>query len=147
QAWPPEQYAAVADGLAERGFQVAVTGSGGERELVERVVAAMRQPALPLAGGMDLRQFAAVLSSARLFVSVSTGPMHLASALGVPAVTLYGPTDLRIEQTRFCPYGSPARAVLSTVPCTCPSSKECSTPVCMTGLTPPAVLAAAEKLL
>jgi len=145
QSWPAEQYGAVADGLAERGYQVAVTGSGGERELVQRVVGAMRRPALALAGGMDLRSLAAVLAEASLFVSVSTGPMHLASAMKVPAVTLYGPTDLLIESTRFCPYGSPSRAVLSDVPCVCPSSKDCANAVCMTGLTPARVLAAADS--
>jgi ADP-heptose:LPS heptosyltransferase len=137
----------VADGLVERGLQVALTGSGAERDLVERVAGGMRHPALQLAGKMSLRQLAAVLAEAGLFVSVSTGPMHLASALKVPAVTLYGPTELLIERTRFCPYGSPRRAVLSTIPCTCRSSKECADPVCMAGMTPGRVLAAAEELL
>jgi heptosyltransferase III len=160
QSWPAEQYAAVAHGLVERGFQIAVTGSGGELPLVERVVAGMRgrhrdglirAPApdgtLLLAGGMDLRRLAAVLGEASLFVSVSTGPMHLASAMGVPAVTLYGPTELLIESTRFCPYGSPHRAVLSNVPCTCPHSKDCVSAVCMTGIQPGTVLATADDLL
>jgi len=146
QAWPAERYAGVADGLTERGYQVAVTGSGAERPLVERVAAAARAPVLPLAGGMSLREFAAVLATAQRFVSVSTGPMHLASALKVPAVTLYGPTDLRIESTRFCPYGSPTVPVFSDVPCTCPSSKVCSNAVCMTGLTAAGVLEAADRL-
>ena len=61
QSWAAEQYGAVGEGLAERGFQVAITGSGGERSLVERVSEAMRAPALRLAGGMDLRRLAAVL--------------------------------------------------------------------------------------
>ena len=146
QAWPVGQYAAVGDGLHELGFQVAVTGSGGERELVERVSGGMRAPVLPLAGGMSLRQFAAVLAEAQRFVSVSTGPMHLASALKVPAVTLYGPTDLLIESTRFCPYGSPAVPVKSAVPCICAGSKECPNPVCMTGITPTMVLNGIEAL-
>lgn len=146
QAWPAAQYAAVGDGLHEMGFQVAVTGSGGERELVEQVTGSMRAPSLALAGGMSLRQFAAVLAEASRFVSVSTGPMHLASALKVPAVTLYGPTDLLIESTRFCPYGSPAVPVKSTVRCICAGSKECPNPVCMTGITPTMVLEAADRL-
>jgi heptosyltransferase-3 len=146
QSWPAEQYSAVADGLVERGLQVAVTGSGAERELVERVASGMRGPALRLAGGMDIRQFAAALAEASLFVSVSTGPMHLASALRLPAVTLYGPTDLLIEKTRFCPYGSLQRAVVSGVRCVCPSSKDCTDAVCMTGLAPTMVLDAVDDL-
>lgn len=146
QIWPAERFAAVGDGLSERGFQVAVTGSGAERELVTRVTGAMTRPALPLAGGTSLRQLCAVIAETSLFVSVPTGPMHLASALQVPVVALYGPADLRIDLTRFCPYHTPYRVVPSHVPCTCASSHTCSNPVCMTGIAPADVLAAAEEL-
>ena len=131
QSWPAEQYARVGDGLTERGFQVAITGGGGERELVARVASGMRHAALSLAGTLSLRQLPAVLAQARLFVSVSTGPMHLASAVKVPAVTLFGPTDLRFEMTRWCAYRSRQRAVISSVACTCRCSMHCSNAVCM----------------
>jgi heptosyltransferase III len=147
QEWPPEEYAAVASGLAERGFQVAFTGSAGEREAADLAADRARAPALRLAGELSLRQLAAALAEARLFVSVSTGPMHLASAFRVPCVTLYGPSHLAVERTRFFPYGSPAREVVSTVPCVCRSSRACAAPVCMAGITPEAVLAAADELL
>lgn len=146
QEWETARYAAVADGLVERGYQVAITGSKGERPLVSGVTYKMKQPALDLAGAVDLRGLAAVLGEASRFVSVSTGPMHLASAMGVPAVTLYGPTDLRIESTRFCPYGSPAAPVFSTIPCNCAGAKTCSRAVCMEGIASEAVLAAADTL-
>ena len=147
QAWATEHYARVGDGLAERGCQVAVTGSSVERELVEQVAGGMRLPALSLAGGMDLRRLAAVIGDASLFVSVPTGPMHLASAMGVPTVTLYGPSDLAIDRTRFCPYGSRTRSVVSPVACICTTSKSCTNAVCMAGITPESVLAAADELL
>jgi ADP-heptose:LPS heptosyltransferase len=140
QVWPPERYAAVADGLAERGFQVAVTGGPAEIELGRAVTGAMRAPSVPLAGELSLRMLCAVLAEARLFVSVPTGPMHLASALGVPVVALYGPTDLAVDLTRFCPYGSPWKAVVSPIACTCLSSHRCTAPVCMAGITPTMVL-------
>lgn len=146
QEWESARYSAVADGLAELGYQVVITGSKGERPLVAGVVYKMKQHALDLAGAVDLRGLAALLAEASCFVSVSTGPMHLASAMGVPAVTLYGPTDLRIESTRFCPYGSPATAVMTRVPCTCASSRTCANAVCMTGITPTMVLDAARQL-
>lgn len=146
QEWETARYAAVADGLVDRGYQVAITGSKGERPLVSGVTYKMKQPALDLAGAVDLRGLAAVLGEASRFVSVSTGPMHLASAMGVPAVTLYGPTDLRIESTRFCPYGSPATPVFSTIPCNCAGAKTCTRAVCMEGIAPEAVLEAADTL-
>lgn len=147
QVWDPERYARVGDGLVQRGCQVAITGTAAERDLIDRITGAMRAPALALAGGMDLRRLAAVLGEASLFVSVSTGPMHLASAMHVPTVTLYGPTDLRIERTRFCPYGTRAQGVVSPVTCICAASKTCANAVCMAGITPESVLAAADELL
>jgi lipopolysaccharide heptosyltransferase III len=147
QAWPAQCYASATDALVECGFQVALTGDGRERALVAQVVAGTRRAVLPLAGMLRLRELAAVLAQARLFVSVSTGPMHLASALAVPAVTLYGPADLRFETTRWCPYRTPHRAVLSTVPCRCARSRECRDAVCMNGITPASLLEAVDDLI
>jgi len=148
QSWPPGEYARVGDALVERGFQVAVTGSPGERDLAVAVASGMRSEALMLAGRTNLRQLCGVLENAALFVSVSTGPMHLASVLKVPCVLLCGPTDLRsAELVRFSPYRSPFRPVLSSVPCVCASSHRCVEPVCMTGIAAAAVIAAAEELM
>lgn len=147
QQWLPAQYAAVADGLVERGFQVGMTGSKAERPLVASVKAAMRQPGLDLAGGVDLRGLAGVIAEASLFVSVSTGPMHLAGAFKVPSVTVHGPSDLRNHITRFCTYNCPHRVVESPVACPCASSTTCENAVCMAAITPQHVLRAADELL
>lgn len=151
QEWSPERYAAVGDGLRARGFQVAVSGSDRELELVQRVVGAMRPasgpPPVPLAPGTGLRSLIGVLSRARLFVSVSTGPMHLAAAFRVPSVTLHGPADLANHIVRFCTYDTPHRTVRSPVACICASSKTCENAVCMANITPELVLRAADDLI
>lgn len=146
QEWPPEYYAAVGSGLVRRGWQVAVSGSGREGELVERVCSGIEGEAVSLAGKLDLRQFAAALTHARLFVSVPTGPMHLAAACGVPVVPLYGPADLAIDLTRFAPHGVPSVPISSPVRCPCPSSRVCSDPVCMRELRPELVLEGIDRL-
>jgi heptosyltransferase-3 len=147
QAWPASGYAEVGRGLQDRGWQVGVTGGPAEAAEAEAVARGVGSPdVLQLAGKTGLRQLAAVLGRAGLFVSVSTGPMHVASAMRVPAVTLYGPQDLHIESIRFCPYGTPSRAVFSHIPCTCPGSRFCANPVCLAGLTAEKVLAAADEL-
>ncbi|MBM3457409.1 MAG: glycosyltransferase family 9 protein [Armatimonadetes bacterium] len=147
QAWAPGRYAAVADGLVRLGLQVAITGGPGEEAEAAQVVTAMAGTALNLAGRMSLRRLIAVLAEAHLYISVPTGPMHLASAVKVPIVPLYGPTDLDVDRIRFCPFRSPYEEVVSPVPCTCPASKVCTNAVCMEGITPDAVLAAARGLL
>lgn len=147
QCWPAAHYAALADRLAEKGFQVGVTGSRGERELVAQVADGARCPVLSLAGGTSLRQLAAVLAQARLFVSVPTGPMHMAAAVRVPVVALYGPQDLEIDRTRFYPYGTRYRAVNSPLKCPCPGHRVCAEPVCLSAITPDQVARAVEELI
>jgi ADP-heptose:LPS heptosyltransferase len=144
--WPAASHAALVRGLGEQGYQVAVTGVAAERELVAAVCCEAGSGAWPLAGALSLRQLACLLREARVFVGVPTGPMHLASAVGTPVVTLYGPAALAIDRTRFCAYGSPCRAVVSPVRCPCPSPGVCTDAVCMAGIEPAAVLAAVEQL-
>ena len=66
--------------------------------------------------------------------------------MGVPVVTLYGPTDLLCDLKRFYAYGTRSLPVVSRIPCTCPSSHTCREPVCMRGIEVDAVLDAADRL-
>jgi ADP-heptose:LPS heptosyltransferase len=91
--WPAERWAAVARFEREAGRAVAVTGSPGERELAEEVARrAGLGPEAVLAGRTDLRGLAAAVAAAARTVSGDTGLSHLATALGRPSVTLFGPT-------------------------------------------------------
>jgi hypothetical protein len=91
--WPPERFAAVARWAVSQGRPVVLTGSVGERQLVDRV---RRLAGLPeqasLAGGTDLGQLAALVADAALVVCGDTGVAHLASAFATPSVLLFGPT-------------------------------------------------------
>src|SRR5690606_18551463 len=79
--WPPERFAATADGLAAQGYEVVVTGSAAERPLVERVVAAARAPVRPLVDAVPLGGLAAVYAECAVVVANDTGPLHLAAAV------------------------------------------------------------------
>jgi ADP-heptose:LPS heptosyltransferase len=83
-----------------------------------------------------------------VFVSIDTGTMHLAAALGVPTVALFGPTD----SAHHGPYGQrgTARVVRSGIacsPCKKPARKACTLNRCLAELEPKQVLAAVEELL
>jgi ADP-heptose:LPS heptosyltransferase len=91
--WPPELFAAVADGLAQQGYRVVLTGSESERPLTARVAAAMEEPAVDLAGLTTLGALAALLAGARLLVCNDTGVSHLAAALRVPSVVVFRASD------------------------------------------------------
>jgi ADP-heptose:LPS heptosyltransferase len=121
--WPADWFAAVSDGLSERGFFVVLTGVEDERELAATVAAKMRFPALNLAGKTSLGGFAALLSRSGLLVCNDTGASHLAAALHVPSVVLFtasepnrwAPLDRKLH--RIVPWASTAapEIVLSEV--------------------------------
>ncbi|OWW21400.1 glycosyltransferase family 9 protein [Noviherbaspirillum denitrificans] len=92
--WPAERYAALADILAREGAMVAINGSAEEAGIVAAVLERMRQPALNLAGQLSLSGLCGLLERASLVISNDTGPLHLALAIGTPAVGIYWLTNL-----------------------------------------------------
>ncbi len=89
--WEAEKFAALIDEMSPAAH-VVVTGSSGDRELVETIVAkTSSQPETLL--GTDLATFAAVVERFDVFVTGDTGPMHLAHAVGTPNVAIFGPSD------------------------------------------------------
>ncbi|MBI3932484.1 MAG: lipopolysaccharide heptosyltransferase II [Acidobacteria bacterium] len=120
--WMPERYAAVGDRLARRrGVKVAIVGSAAERPLGESIAAAMQAPALNLCGETTLAALVGALSRLRLLVTNDSGPMHLAAALGVPVVAVFGPTDWR----ETAPVGEGHRLVREPVECAPCRLREC----------------------
>jgi heptosyltransferase-1 len=89
--WPAERYAAVAQGLVERGCRVLVNAGPGEEPLAELIASQTGGAATPLA--CSLAQLIALTRRLALAIAGDTGPLHLACALGRPVVGIYGPTD------------------------------------------------------
>jgi lipopolysaccharide heptosyltransferase I len=91
--WPVDHFTALAKRVvAEHGMKVVlVGGSDVERSRAELVAREVGDGAL-VAPDPDVRRLAALLSRARLFVGGDTGPMHVASAQGIPTVAIFGPT-------------------------------------------------------
>jgi lipopolysaccharide heptosyltransferase I len=111
--WPPERFGLLATDIRkETGLQSLVLWGPGEKEIAESVVREAAGAAR-LAPPTELRQMIPYLRRARLFVGGDTGPLHIASALGVPVVGIYGPTD----PERNGPAGAADRVVVHSVPC------------------------------
>jgi heptosyltransferase-1 len=135
--WPPERYAAVATGLAERGFHVVVNAGPGE-ETIAAAIATGGAVALTA----TLPQLIALTRRVALCVGGDTGPLHLASALGRPVVGIYGPTD----PSRNGPYGTRARVLRSPESKRDHSRRDAPDPGLLT-ISPEDVLRAADELL
>lgn len=93
--WPPERFARVADALAADGLEIVLTGTRTEASILEAVGAAMRRPALNLAGLTTLGGLAALVARARLVVANDTGISHIAAAMKTPSVIVASGSDVR----------------------------------------------------
>ena len=98
--WPAERYGEVARGLAEQGIGSILNYGPGEEELVRTAEAASGGTTRGMS--LSITELIALTRRARLFVGGDTGPMHLAAALQVPVVAIFGPTD----PARNGPYGT-----------------------------------------
>jgi heptosyltransferase-1 len=100
--WPAERYAEVCDAVAKRySLRVVLNCGPGEEELARQVAKGCGH-ARPCIYSGEIPGLIALLRRSRLMVGPDTGPVHLAAALGVPTVGLFGPTDPR----RNGPYGA-----------------------------------------
>jgi heptosyltransferase-2 len=131
--WPADRYAQLADRLiGGLHADVLIFGSRAERPLAEELAHKMNYTPTILAGETSLRQLMALLAQCRLVVSNDSGPMHLAAALGLPLIALFGSTDERATG----PLGPRARVVQHHVPCSPCGLRQCPIDFrCMIGLT------------
>jgi heptosyltransferase-1 len=142
--WPTDHWARLAEWLVrDKGFQVVITGSPGDRDLTAEIVAQAGVPLINLAGRTSLVELAALLQQARLAVTTDTGPMHLAAALGTPVVALFGPT----APWRTGPFGEGHEVVRLALPCSPCFRRQCPEPRCLTELSVAGAQEAVEKIL
>ena len=94
--WTPEGFAEIACYLArEHGFQVLLSGGPGEEPKLRSVAQRCKENVL-VCGGVSVGELLWVLRGAKLFVGNDSGPTHLAAALGVPTVVLFGSSDAEV---------------------------------------------------
>lgn len=158
--WPVESFAVLGRLFAARGYRVFLLGGEADRAAARRLAEALGSAAVDCTRGLRLAETAGILARCRLLVANDTGLAHLAAALGVPVVAVFGPTDER----RFAPRGAapadgretPVRVVsrpLACRPCyTAPTPRRffCSHErprACLEDLPPEDVFAAARDLL
>jgi heptosyltransferase-3 len=95
KCWTPEGYARVIEVLQKtKNLKVVLTGSKAphEQELVAAILKESRSAPLNFVGRLTLKELGALISQARFFFGVDSAPMHLAAAVGTPALALFGPS-------------------------------------------------------
>ena len=145
--WPASHFAQVGDALAERcGARVLILAGPGEDELARDIISQMRRPAVTFPSQeVDLATLKAVIARLDLVVSNDTGPRHIAAALGVATVTIFGPTHRTWGDSGF------ARSAELSLDVECGPCMQRTCPLghhkCMRDLPPADVIAAAQRLL
>jgi ADP-heptose:LPS heptosyltransferase len=109
--WPPVYFASLGESLRERGYQPVLLGGPAERDLTAQIMESVRVPLLSCVGN-TLRESAALLQACEMTVGGDSGLTHMARALGVPTVLIYGPTDHRAHT-----FGDRTRVLTAKVKC------------------------------
>lgn len=92
--WEPYRYAVVADQAIEtNAAQVIFTWAGREIETVQEITGMMKYRAVVAPELSNLCQLAEIFRNCDVYLGGDTGPMHLASFVGIPVVAIFGPTD------------------------------------------------------
>lgn len=150
RSWPPARFVQVVRWLGkERGVRVALTGSAGDAPLLRYISSEAGVPCLDLSGKLSLLELAALIRRLSVYLTVDSGPAHMAAALGTNLVTLWGPAI--IEQTAPLSPGNPPRVLYHRVACApCYGTalmKSCRDNICMKEIQVAEVQAALDDVL
>jgi heptosyltransferase-2 len=141
--WPLENFVALGQEFLTRGFRLVILGAPNDAALAGQL--AEKLPgARNLAGRTTLAEFMSALAGCGLVISNDSGAMHLASALGLRTVAIFGSTEPALTG----PLGPRTFVLRHHVPCSPCFLRECPIDfACMTRIAPAQVLTAADKLL
>jgi predicted lipopolysaccharide heptosyltransferase III len=149
--WLPERYAAIAERLLARGFQIVLTGAPTTEQIaqVESVQAATAQRLAALTS-LDIGELVATIAEASLFVGNDSGPAHIAAAVKTPLVVLFGPAS----SVRWRPWTATSDKRTELVqnyfacnPCAMYTCTQYAEPECIRSLTVEQVMQAIDHVL
>lgn len=144
--WKAEKYAAVADYCTEKKHRpVVLLGSAGSRRLADDIARACRRQPYRLTGALTLRQAMHAISKCALYLSPDTGGMHIAAAMGVPQVAIFGSSSPRWTR----PLNEKSRVVYLNLACSPCFKRTCplGTLACLADISPEAVIGHLGELI
>ncbi|MFQ5862491.1 MAG: lipopolysaccharide heptosyltransferase II [Candidatus Brocadiales bacterium] len=142
--WPAKSFAELGNMLVkELGAQVVVSWGPAELDMAKEIISGMNEGGHLAPKTGTLTQLASVIGQSDLFISGDTGPMHIASVLGVPQIAIFGPKDPVI----YGPYNEHSTVVRKDADCSPCTKRTCDDPICITAITPDEVFVAAKDLL
>ena len=116
--WIPERFGILA-GLIAAKYEVefAAVGTRADQPLILKIQQAAKIPVLDLSGRLDLFMLGALLKKSALLISNDSGPVHIASAVGTPVVSIFGRKQPGLSPARWRPLGDASRYVWKDTEC------------------------------
>jgi len=141
---PIEKIRAIVKSLSQEAIEILITGSGSEKELCQSLV--VNSSTKNLAGIFNLGELIALIDRADLMIANSTGPIHIAAALGKHVIGFY-PKFTAASPKRWGPYSLKKKIFLPTIDCNNCTRKQCEKLNCMDSIKPEDVVDAAKNII
>ncbi|MBN1823570.1 MAG: lipopolysaccharide heptosyltransferase II [Endomicrobiales bacterium] len=145
--WRPDRFSKLIEKLGELGIRTVLVGGkeGGasEKGLNEEIISRVKTKVCDLTGELNLKELAALFSLCSVYIANEAGPMHIATAMNVPAVALLGPTDPK----RTGPFGGKTTIIRHEVACQPCRKRNCKKRTCMDGITVDEVFETVKAIL
>ncbi len=143
--WPIERIARLCDLLSAKSIRVMITGMDKDQEITHKLLKLTKTKPAIFVGKTDILQLAALIKRCKVFVTPDSAPMHIAAAMKIPFVALFGPTD----PARHAPHALKNEIIKKNLPCSPCYSSSCriKTHDCMQTITAEEVLSKIEKLM
>jgi heptosyltransferase-2 len=147
--WPSERFAEAADRLIDKyGFKVLIIAGPKDIALADNLIKHMTHPAVNLAGKTSVSQLASVLKRCQLFISNDSGPVHIASAVGTPVISIFGRNQKGLSPLRWGPVGKKDRILHKEIGCVQCLAHNCVKAfACLKAITADDVLSIADEIL
>lgn len=118
KVWPTERFGYFAEEFSKKNPAVFIgIGTAKDRPLMETVRENMKEPFYDLSGKLSLGMLGALIRRSKLLVSNDSGPVHVASAVGTPAVSIFGRNQPGLSPTRWKPLGEKSSVLWKNVGC------------------------------
>ncbi len=143
--WPTENFAKLATKfVTELKAEVFIFGSKKEESIGNRIYSLANKKIYNFIGKTNLRELIALISKCNLFITNDSGPMHIANALRIPVIAIFGPTNPEYTS----PFHPPFKIIQKKVPCAPCKHRDCpSEHKCMKDISPEEVFEFSKSLL
>ncbi len=145
--WPIDKYIKVANFFIREGKSIVIIGGKNDKALTQKLASQIKGPVMNLTAKLSLAESAAIIEASEVLLSNDTGMMHMAAAVEIPVVALFGPTT---KDFGFFPYQAEAKVLereLACRPCSYHGTASCPEKhfKCMLNIDPNEVIDAVQS--